>query len=118
MAGVTVVIDGRLFEQGRVRSPVRIVTIRAGDLPFPQRHMRGAHELRAALQMALPAHFGLCSFIEERGLVAGFGQLEAVGGFLHQGVTVDAGDAPARVWAGFPVSLKSPLMAALASVVL
>lgn len=97
---------------------MRIVTVSAGQLPFSQRHMRRAHELRFPLQVTLPANFRLGSFVKERRLVSDLGQLIAVGGFLHQCVAIDAGDAPACVRARFPVGLKSPLMTTQAGFVL
>jgi hypothetical protein len=111
VAGVTVLVDACLFELGGIWTAVRIVTVRAGHLALAQRHVRRAHELRFPLQVTLPAHFSLGSFVEERRFVSDFRQLIAVGGFLHQGMAVYAGYPSARMRTCFPVGLNSALMA-------
>ena len=90
---------------------MRVVAVRADDLSFLHRHVRRAHQLRFALQMTLTAHFYFRSFGEQKSLVGGLRQLLATS-LLHDGMAVDAGDAPASVRARFPVSLYSPLVAA------
>lgn len=111
MAGVAVFVDARLFELGRVRRAMRIMAISAGELSFSERHVRGALELSLSLKMALAANLGLGALVREDCFVAGLGELEAVGGFLHDGVTVHAGEAAAGMRARLPVGLHAPLMA-------
>ncbi len=53
VTAVAVLIDARLDELRRIRRAVRVVTARAGNLPFSNRHVGRALELRFALQMAL-----------------------------------------------------------------
>jgi len=43
VTGVAVFIHACLFQLGRIWTPVRIMAISTGELPFPQRHVRGAH---------------------------------------------------------------------------
>ncbi len=97
MAAITIFIDAGLLELGRIGCAVGVVAVRTGNLSFPQGHVRGAHELRLALQMALSAYFGLRPLAEKWRPVINLGELEAVGGFLHERVTVYAGDASARM---------------------
>src|SRR6266540_4063620 len=82
MACITILVDARLFE------------------------------LRRSLKVTLAADFGLRSLIKERRPIVDLGELVPVGGFLHDGVAINASDATARVRTGFPVSLHSPLMTA------
>ncbi len=96
---------------------MRVVAIRADDLSLFHRHVRGAHQLRLALQMTLAAHFYFRSFGGEKSLVGGLRQLLATG-LLHDRVAVDAGYSPAGMRARLPVSLYAPLMAAQTSFVL
>ena len=91
---------------------MRIVTARAGQLAFSHGHVRGAHELRSSLQMALTTDLGLGSALEKRSFIRQFGELVFVGGFLHQGMAVDAGNPAARMGTCFPVGLNAPLVAA------
>src|SRR6266508_1613346 len=62
--------------------------------------------------MTLAAYFRLRSFVKERRLISDLGELIPIGGFLHDGVAINASDATPRVRTGFPVSLHSPLMTA------
>ena len=111
VAGITVVVYGGLFELGGIGRAVRVVAVRTGQFPLANRHMRRAHELRFPLQVTLPAHFRLGSFVKERRLVTDLGQLEAVAGLFHQRVAVDASYAPACMRTGFPIGLYAALMA-------
>ena len=52
--------------------------------------MRGAHELRFSLEMALAANFDLRPLVKERSFVIDLGKLEPVARFLHDGMTVGA----------------------------
>ena len=49
MASVAVFVNAGLFKLRRIWRAVRIVAIGACDFPFPERHVRGAHELGFAL---------------------------------------------------------------------
>ena len=118
MTRVAIFIDACLFELGRIRASMRIVTVGACHLSFPNRHVRRAHQLGFSLQMTLAANFGLGPFVEERGSVSDLGQLVTVGELLHDGVAVDAGDSPARVRTRFPIGLNSSLMAGETGLVL
>ena len=110
MAGVTVLVDAVLFELGRIRTAVRVVAIGADDLAFSHGHMRRAHQLRLALEMALAADLDLRPLVKERSFVIYLRKLETVAGFLHDGVTVGARYAPARVRACFPIRLHAALV--------
>lgn len=118
MAGIAVFVNACLLELGRIGRPVRVVAIGTGEFPFSERHMGGAHELRRSLQMALAANFRLGALVGEDGLVADLGKLEAVGGLLHDGMTVDATDSTSGMRACLPVGLNSLLMALEAGLVL
>jgi len=118
VAGVTVLVDAGLLELRRIGRAMRVMTIGASDLSFPHGHMRRAQQLRFPLQMAGAAKFSLRPLVEERGIFIDLGQLIAVSGFFHDGVTVDAGDTPARVRAGIPISLNAALVASQARLVL
>lgn len=117
VAGVAVFIDARLSELRRVRTAVRIVAIGADDFPLSQGHMRGAHDLGLALQMALPANFDLRAIDAEWRYLGQFRELLAAG-FLHQRVTVDASQTAVRVGARLPVRLDAALVAAETGLVL
>ena len=52
---VTVFVDRAFGQHFRIGASVRIMAIGARDLPFPERHVRGALHLRAAQLMALEA---------------------------------------------------------------
>jgi hypothetical protein len=118
VAGVTVFIDARLHQLRWIRRSVRIMTIRTGDLSFSKRHMRRAHELRFTLEMALAADFSLRALAKKRRAVVDLGKLISVGGFLHDGMAVNATHAPSRVGARFPVGLHAALMTSEAGLVL
>jgi len=118
VARVAIFIDARLSELRRVGAAVGIVAVGTGHLAFPERHVRRAQELRFSLQMALAADFGLRSLVEERRLISDLGELEAIRGFLHHRVAVDASYAAARVRACVPVGLHTAPMAAKTSFVL
>ena len=49
VAQVTGFINACLYELRGIRSSVRVVAVRAGHLSFPERHVRGAHELALPL---------------------------------------------------------------------
>jgi hypothetical protein len=49
VTSVTVFIDSSLMELRWIRRSVRIMTVGTGHLPFSQRHMRRAQELRFPL---------------------------------------------------------------------
>jgi hypothetical protein len=118
VAHVTGFINAWLYELRRIRSSVRVVAVRTGHLSFPERHVRGAHKLALSLEVALTANFNLRSLVEKGSLVIDLGQLEAVGLFLHYGVTVDASESTTGMRACLPVSLNSLLMALKAGFVL
>jgi len=118
MALVTGLVDTRPFKLGRIRSAVRVMAVGASDLSFPERHMGGAHELGFSLQVALAADFYLCPLVKERCLVANLGELEAVGGLLHDRVAVGANNSTTGMRACKPIGLNSSLMALEAGVVL
>ena len=111
-------INACLYELRRIGSSVRVVAVRTGHLSFPERHVRGAHELALSLQVALGTHLYLRSLVKEGGLVADLGKLKAVGGLLHDRVAVGANNSPASMGARLPVGLNSLLMALEAGVVL
>ena len=110
MAAITIFIDAGLLELGGIGRAMGVVAVRTGNLPFPQRHVRGTHQLRLALQMALTAYLGLRALVKKRRLVGDLGELVTIGGFFHQSMAVDAGNAPARMLACLPVGLHAPLM--------
>ena len=118
MTGVTVFVDACLLEHSRIRRSVRVVTVRAGNLSFPLRHMGRAHELRLSLQVALVADFRLGLPVEENGLVADLGKLTLVARLFHYSMAVDASDSAARVRASLPIGLDSSLMALETAIVL
>ena len=62
--------------------------------------------------MALATDFGLSALVEKGSLIADLGELVPVGGFLHQGVAIDASDATARMRACLPIGLNTALMTA------
>lgn len=68
--------------------------------------------------MTLTANLGLRPFVEERGLFSNLGKLESIGGFFHDGVTINAGDPPARVGTCFPIGLDTTLVTTKARFVL
>ena len=115
MAQVTGLINARLFELGRIRGPVRVVTVGAGQLAFFKRHMGRAHQLCSSLEVARATELSLSPRIEERSLVSDLGELEAVGSLFHDSMAIDAGDAAARMGAPLPVSLSAAPMAARSS---
>ncbi len=49
VAHVTVFINAWLYELRRIRGSVRVVAVCTGHLSFPERHVRGAHELGLSL---------------------------------------------------------------------
>jgi len=110
VARVTIFIDARLFELRGIGRAMGIVTVGARELPFPDRHVRRAHQLRFSLQMTLAADFGLSALVKEGSLIADLSKLEAIGGLLHNHVAVHASDPAARVGARLPIGLKSPLV--------
>ena len=118
VAQVTGFINAWLYELRRIRSSVGVVAVCAGHLSFPERHVRGAHKLAFSLEVALTANFNLRSLVEKGSLVTNLHQLEAVTGFLHDGVAVDASESTTRMRACLPVSLDSFLMALEAGFVL
>ena len=118
MAHVTGLIDACLFKLGGVRGAVRIVTVGAGHLSFPERHVRRALERGHPLKVTLTADLYLRPLVEKWISVTDLGQLEAVGGLLHDRVAVGANNSPASMGARLPVGLNSLLMALEAGVVL
>jgi len=110
VTGVAVFIHACLFQLGRIWTPVRIMAISTGELPFPQRHVRGAHQLSFSLQMTLTTNFGLGALGEKRRVLPDFRKLIAIGGFLHDRVAIDTANAAARVRARIPVSLDAALV--------
>lgn len=118
MAGIAIFVDAGLLELGRIGRAVRIVAACASQLSLPHGHVGRTHQLSFPLQMTLTAHLGLRSFIEEGGSIVDFGELVAVGGFLHQSVAVDASDAAAGMRAGGPIGLNAALMTAKTRLVL
>ena len=117
MAGIAVFVHARLFELGRIGRPVWIVATCAGQLAFSHRHVRRAHELRSALQVALTAYFGLRSIDKKWRDFGKLGQLFAAG-FFHQGMAIDAGKASVRMRARCPIGLNAALMTPKTRVVL
>ncbi len=89
---------------------MRVMTIGACNLPFPERHVGGAHELGFSLQMALSANLDLRLLVEERCLVVHLSQLESVAGLLHESMAIHAGNAPTGMGACPPVGLNASLM--------
>src|SRR5262245_30706384 len=75
VAGITVLIDARLFELGRIGSAVRIMAARTDELSFSHRHMRRTIELGVSLQVALTANFYLRTPVKERRLFTHFREL-------------------------------------------
>lgn len=110
VTGVAVFIHACLFQLGRIWAPVRIMAISTGELPFPQRHVRGAHQLSFSLQMTLITNFGLGALGEKWRVLPDFRELIAIGGFLHDRVAIDTANATARVRARIPVSLDTALV--------
>ena len=69
MTRVTVFINAALFDHSRVRSAMGVVTIGAGYLSLPLRHVRAAVELGFFCRMALGTDCSLGPFDEEVGPV-------------------------------------------------
>jgi len=118
MAGITVLVDACLLEHSRIRRSVRVMTVAAGNLSFPLRHMGRAHELRFPLLMALPANLCLGALIEKNGLISDLRELVLVARLLHKGVTASASQATTSMRASLPVGLHPSLMALEAAFVL
>ena len=101
MAAVAVLVDGALKQLARIRTTVRIVTARAGDLTLAIRHVRGTLQLCAAHLMALQAKFRLrllgSDVLSERSAIARFRRERRVAlgraAIVHL-VTRHAGHAP------------------------
>jgi len=91
---------------------------RASDLPFSERHVGRALELRLSLQVALQANFRFRLFGEENRFVGQFRELIFVARLLHESVAIDAGDAAARVRARIPIGLNAALVAGKTDLVL
>jgi hypothetical protein len=68
--------------------------------------------------MTLAADFRLRALAKERGPVTNLGELISVGGFLHDGVAVNATHAAPRMRARFPIGLHTALMTSEAGLVL
>jgi hypothetical protein len=68
--------------------------------------------------MTLAANFRLGAFGEKWRVLSDFGELEAIGGFLHDRVAINATDTPARVRARIPIRLDSTLMTREAGLIL
>jgi hypothetical protein len=111
MALVASLVHACLYELRGIGRAVRVVAIGAAYFSFSHRHMRRTHELGFSLQVALAAHLNRGPFVEKRSFVIQLRQLVPVGRFLHHGVTIDAGEAPTGMGAGFPVGLYSLLVA-------
>lgn len=111
MASVAIVVDGGLLELGRVGAAMGIVAIRTDDLSFPHRHVRGTHELRFALQVALAAHFDFCAIDAEGSYIGKLCQLFAAR-LLHDRVAINARYTPIGMWTCFPIGLYAALMTA------
>jgi hypothetical protein len=90
VTGVTVFIDAGLLELGRVRRAVGIMAVRTDELSFPERHMGRAVELRLPLRVTLAANFYFRTLVKERSFLTNFCQLIPIGGFLHQGMAINA----------------------------
>ena len=118
VAHVTGFIDAWLYELRRIRRAVRVVAVRTGHLSFPERHVRGAHELALSLQVALGTHLYLRSLVKEGRFVADLGKLEPVGGLLHYSMAVHTRDSASGVGACLPIGLDSSLVASKARVIL
>lgn len=118
VAAVTILIDAGLYELGGIRRAVRVMAARAGDLPFSERHVGGALELRLALQMALQANFGFRLFGKENRFVGQFRELIFIACPLHYRVAIDARDAAARVRARLPIGLNPALVACKTNLIL
>jgi hypothetical protein len=101
VTGVTVLVDGVGLEEVLGNAAMRIVTARAGHLAFPQGHVGGAHELRAALGMALPAGLDF----------GGLGELVALGVIVHDAVAIGAGQVPQLMGTALPVEARGFLVA-------
>ena len=101
MAGVTVLIDGVGLEEVLGDGAMRIVTARAGHLALPEGHVGGAHELRAALGVALSAGLDF----------SGFGELAALGVIVHDTVAVGAGQVSQLMGTALPVEAGGFLVA-------
>ena len=102
MTLVTGLVGRAFFQQGRVGSPMRIMAVRAGDLSFAKRHMRGALHLRTAQLVALEAdlHLGLLYKLlipRQRLCKAERGNVR-----LHDLVAGDAGQAAGLVRTALP----------------
>jgi len=111
MAHVTGLIDACLFKLGGVRGAVRIVAVGAGHLSFPERHVRRALERGHPLKVTLTADLYLRPLVEKWISVTDLGQLEAVGGLLHDRVAVNTSQATSSMRACLPVGLNAFLMA-------
>jgi len=118
MAGITVLVDACLLEHSRIRRSMRVMTVAAGNLSFPLRHMGRAHELRFPLLMALPANLCLGALIEKNGLISDLRQLVLVARLLHDRVAVDARNSATSMRARLPVGLHPSLMALQAALIL
>src|SRR5262249_50677593 len=98
----------------RIRTPVRIVTTRAGDLTFAIWHVRRALELCFPHLMALQAQFRLrllCTVqIGERRIESRISR-ELYALWAVPGMTIDAGHRPRLVGASFPEQPFALLMA-------
>lgn len=64
MALVAVFVGGGLDELLGIGAAVRVVAVRASDLPLPKGHVRGAHQLRASHLVALKANLYLSGLDE------------------------------------------------------
>ena len=115
---ITVLVDARLLEHDGIGSAVRIVAVTTGDLSLPQRHVRGALERGFSLQVTLAANLGLSALVKKGRLVIDFGKLKAVGGLLHDRMTVDATDSTAGMRTRLPIGLHALLVALEAAFVL
>src|SRR5215831_13223024 len=101
VALVAVVVD-RVFPQHCFGGgAVRIVTVRAGDLSFPDRHVRRAENLSAPILVALEAGFQLGLGLE----------VELERNLTHHRVAFAASDPSRFVGACVPVSTVATLMA-------
>ena len=118
VAGITIFINAVLLQLSRARASVRIVAVGAGYLSLPHGHVRGAKELRVALQVTLTANFSLRALGEKWRVLSNFGQLITIGCFLHDRVAIDTTDSSARMRARIPISLNSTLVARQAGLVL
>src|SRR3990172_3522266 len=110
VAPVTVLVHRVLAEERRGGGAVRVVTVRAGQVPLAKRHVRGALELCPPLQMALKADLGFGPLLRKRALGPDAHELRAVGSPLHHPVAVRAGHAPGLVSAAGPVRPEALLV--------